>query len=147
MEALGLLGMLGICGIEDFRLKKISIVVINVFAILGVILHIVYKRITWQEMLGGVLIGAILLLIAFCSKQKIGYGDGALFIATGIYLGFWNNLILLWISSILVAVFGVIKYFYNKRKGMKTKNITLPFAPFVLVVYIIMLFCNGGNIV
>lgn len=140
MEAAGLLGLLGICGIEDFRIKRIRLVVVNGFAILGVVLHLVYERISWIDMLLGALIGVVLLVVGYFTKEKIGYGDGLIFVATGIYLGFWNNLILLWLSTTLAGIYGLILMVFKKKK----KESEIPLVPFILGVYVISLFINGG---
>ena len=140
MEAVGLLGMLGICGFEDYKLKRIRLVVVNCFAILGVILHLIYGRISWIDMLGGASVGVVLLVIGYLSKEKIGYGDGILFVATGIYLGFWNNLILLWLSTSLAGIYGIILMLLKKKK----KDNEIPLVPFVLGVYVVTLIFNGG---
>ena len=140
MEAVGLLSLLGICGIEDYRIKKVRLVVVNAFAILGVILHIVYQRITWIDMVLGALIGVALLIVGYLSKEKIGYGDGLILVATGIYLGFWNNLILLWLSTSLAGIYGLILMLFKKKK----KESEIPLVPFILGVYVLSLIFNGG---
>ena len=116
MEAVSLLGLLGVCGFEDIKIKRIRLVVVNIFAILGVILHIIYERISWLDMIGGASIGVVLLVIGYFSHEKIGYGDGFLFMATGIYLGFWNNLVLLWLSTSLAGIYGLILMLLKKKK-------------------------------
>ena len=140
MEAAGLLGLLGVCGLEDIKLKRIRLVVVNTFAILGIVFHIIYERITWLDMLGGALIGVALLIIGYFSKEKIGYGDGLLFMATGIYLGFWNNLVLLWLSTTLAGIYGLVLMLIKKKK----KNSEIPLVPFMLAVYVVSLIFNGG---
>lgn len=140
MEAVGLLGLLGICGIEDIKIKKIRLVVVNAFAIFGVILHLIYQRISWIDMIFGALIGVILLIISYFTKEKIGYGDGLIFVATGIYLGFWNNLILLWLSTTLAGIYGLILMVFKKKK----KESEIPLVPFILGVYVVSLVFNGG---
>lgn len=140
MEAVGLLGLLGICGLEDIKIKRIRLVVVNAFAILGVIFHILYQRISWIDMICGALLGVILLIIGYFTKEKIGYGDGLIFVATGIYLGFWNNLILLWLSTTLAGIYGLILMIFKKKK----KDNEIPLVPFILGVYVVSLIFNGG---
>ncbi len=142
MEAATLLGLLGVCGFEDIKIKKIRLVVINIFAIVGVIYHLIYERLSWLDMLGGMSIGLILLLIGYLSKEKIGYGDGLLFMATGIYLGFWNNLILLWLSTTAAGIYGLILMAFKKKK----KESEIPLVPFILGVYVVSLIFNGGTL-
>ena len=91
-------------------------------------------------MLGGASVGVVLLVIGYLTKEKIGYGDGILFVATGIYLGFWNNLILLWLSTSLAGIYGIILMLLKKKK----KDSEIPLVPFVLGVYVVTLIFNGG---
>ena len=142
MEAAGLLGLLSVCGLEDIRIKRIRLVVVNAFAILGVILHIIYERLSWADMLLGALIGVVLIFISYFSHEKIGYGDGLIFMATGIYLGFWNNLVLLWLSTTLAGVYGLVMMLFKKKK----RSSEIPLVPFILAVYVISLFFNGGSL-
>ncbi|MCR4610625.1 MAG: prepilin peptidase [Lachnospiraceae bacterium] len=142
MEAVGLLGLLGVCGFEDIKIKRIRLVVVNLFAILGIVFHLVYERISWLDMLGGAAIGIVLLIIGYFSKEKIGYGDGLLFMATGIYLGFWNNLALLWMSTALAGIYGLIMLLFKKKK----KSSEIPLIPFVLATYVVSLIINGGTL-
>ena len=142
MEAAGLLGLLGVCGLEDIKIKRIRLAVVNIFAILGIVFHIIYERITWLDMLGGAAVGVLLLIIGYFSKEKIGYGDGLLFMATGIYLGFWNNLVLLWLSTSLAGIYGLILMLFKKRK----RDSEIPLVPFMLAVYVISLIFNGGDL-
>lgn len=142
MEAFGLLGLLGVCGYEDLKIKRIRLVVVNIFAILGIIMHIVYERISLIDMIGGLSVGVALLIIAYFSKEKIGYGDGLLFMASGIYLGFYNNLALLWMSCVLAAIYALILMIVKKKK----KSDEIPLVPFVLIVYVVSLAFNGGSL-
>ncbi len=146
MEAIGLLGLLGICGYEDIKAKKIRIVVVNIFAIFGVVMHLLFQRLSVWNMIGGAFIGAALILLAYLSKEKIGYGDGFLFVATGIYLGFWNNLALLMLSTGLLSLYAGIRLLIGKLKKEGTQIQELPLIPFVLIVYIIALIIRGGSI-
>ena len=142
MEAAGLLGLLGVCGIEDVKLKKIRLFVVNAFAILGVIFHLIYERISWLDMTLGALVGVVLLVIGYFTKEKIGYGDGLLFVATGIYLGFWNNLVFLWLSTSIAGIYGLVMMLLKKKK----RDSEIPLVPFMLAVYVIALIFNEGAI-
>ena len=67
-----------------------------------------------------------------------GMGDAFIIMVTGLYLGFMDTLILLWISSVLAAVFGIItiRIYDNKEKE-------LPFVPFLLIGFIIQYSLKG----
>ena len=129
METVGLIGMLVVCSIEDFRRKEMHLMVLLGFGIVGIVLQMFYRSRSIYEILGGMLIGGILLIFSYASDGKIGKGDGILMMVTGIYLGFWNNLLLLWCATALAGIVG-LSMFCVKRE----RNLTLPFAPFVLLV-------------
>ena len=138
MEAIGLLGLLSICTYEDIRWRRIEIVSVLAFAVLGFIIHMFRMQIGLVDMFGGMLIGVLLLGISIRSGEIIGKGDALIVLVSGIYIGFWNNLILVWGASALAGIFGVV---YIVR-GQQKKE--LPFVPFLLSVYIIILLYNGG---
>lgn len=127
MEIVGLIGMLVICSVEDVRRKEMHLLILLGFGVLGIGLHMAFRSMSIYEILGGMLIGVILLLLSILSDGKIGKGDGVLMVVTGTYLGFWNNLLLLWFATCLTGVFGLIVYFRRRQT-----DVELPFAPFVL---------------
>ena len=81
--------------------------------------------------LAGVSIGLLLLGAAFVSRQKVGYGDGLVFMVCGLYLGFWENFSLLFMSLVLCALGGLFLMLIGKIK----KGQTLPFIPFVMAAF------------
>lgn len=132
MEIVGLLGMLVVCSVEDLRKREMHLLVLLMFGIMGILLHMFYRSKSIYELLGGMLIGVILLVISILSDGKLGKGDGVLMIVTGTYLGFWNNLLLLWCATCMTGVFGLVVYFYKRRT-----DVELPFAPFVLLACLV----------
>lgn len=64
-----------------------------------------------------------------------------LFLVTsmGVYLGFWNNLTILWMASVMAAIFGVVACVFFRKE----KEESLPFVPFLLVAYLLFL-CLGA---
>lgn len=127
MEIVGLLSMLVVCSVEDIRKKEMHLLILLAFGVLGIGLHIAFRSKSIYELLGGMLIGLVLLLLSIVSEGKIGKGDGVLMVVTGTYLGFWNNLLLLWCATCMTGIFGLAVYFKNRRT-----DVELPFAPFVL---------------
>lgn len=138
METIGLLGMLSICTYEDIKWRRIEIVSVLGFAVLGFIMHLFRMQIELLDIFGGMLIGVVLLVISVYSGEMIGKGDALIVLVSGIYIGFWNNLILVWGASVLAGVFGLIYIIKGHRKK------ELPFVPFLLSVYILILILNGG---
>lgn len=139
MQAAGLLSMLGICSYEDIKTKKIGVVVVLMFAIFGVINRLVLGIPDIKGMVGGMLLGGALFLAGLLFKGSLGNGDALMVMVSGIYLGFWNNLLLLWIASLLVGIAGVLLIIAGKR------NKEIPFAPFLLAAYLLLLLLEGGT--
>lgn len=135
MEVVGLVCLYGITAFEDLRKRQVRVIEIIIFGILGVIINILYKSHSFTSIAGGVMIGCMVLLFSYLSKEKIGKGDGLLIIVSGLYLGFRGTLTLLWISSFLAAIIGTIIV----KKYKTNKDIELPFVPFLLIGYLLII--------
>ena len=131
MEAVSLLSMLGACSYEDIKSRRIGVILVLGFGILGIFLHLFYSRLSIEEMLGGIAIGLIMFLVSYLSQERIGKGDALVLTVSGIYLGFWNNLFLLWGASLMASFVGIVFIAKGERKR------ELPFVPFLLVVYVL----------
>lgn len=133
METIGLACLYGLTAMDDLKTKQVRVLEIIVFGILGIIINIIYKPHTLISVLGGVGIGLLTILFSYISKEKIGMGDAYIITVTGLYLGFIDTAILLWISSLLAAITGLVLI----RKYDNTK-MEIPFVPFLLIAYVIM---------
>ena len=143
MEMLGLLGMLGYFSIEDIRRKSVHTVPLIVTAIAGVFLHLYGGRLSIWDLLGGLGIGVVMYGISVASRERVGKGDALVLGVTGIFLGFWNNLLLLWIASFLAMVAGIVAVAFFQ----KGRHYELPFVPFLFVgLFICLLINRGGGI-
>jgi prepilin signal peptidase PulO-like enzyme (type II secretory pathway) len=141
MEELCLLGMLGICSMEDYRHQRLQIIVLWAFGIVGIILHMWRHTFSLALMAGGMAVGGMLVLASVLSGGKIGIGDGIVLTISGIYLGLWNNLWLLMLSSFLLAA-AAAGVWITKQKDKKDE---LPFVPFVFFAYLLYLWIKGGT--
>ncbi len=141
MEIGCLMGALSLLAVEDLRIKKIPVIPLMLTGIVGMIFHLVYWNRDIQDILGGISIGIVLYFISVITRGKIGKGDGVLFMVTGVYLGFWNNLILLWVACVMAGVVGAgMMVAFKKNKDYK-----LPFVPFVLLAALVMLMVGKGQ--
>lgn len=91
------------------------------------------KEITLAGAAGGIMLGIILLGIGQLTKGQIGEGDGIVFIATGIALGFWNNCMLL-VGALFLSFLGSLILLLMKKITLKAK---LPFLPFVFAAFVL----------
>lgn len=135
MCELTLLGCLGICAIEDIRWRKVRLLNLLIFGVLGVVLKCVSKSFEPMDMFFGFLVGVFVLIVSVLSREQIGKGDAVLLMVSGIYLGFWGNAILLFVSSTLAGIKGLFMMIRN-RKNLKKK---MAFVPYLTFSYAIMM--------
>lgn len=130
-----LLGTLGVHSIEDIKEKKITINITLLSGIAGAFMHLLFQNQSIYEMLAGTLPGIGILLLGCLTKDKIGRGDGIVFILTGFYLGFVRNILLICISFLLAGVFGL--YLLLHCSGSRDKK--MPLIPFLFLGYGLMI--------
>ena len=111
---------------------------------IGICFDIVYTKYALASILGGVGVGVAMYIFSIISKEKIGKGDALLVMVTGLYLGFMNTVVLVWLSSVLAALVGLVLI----RKYDNKADKEMPFVPFILLAYLIMFTVNslGGCI-
>lgn len=152
----GFLLFLGIAGWQDYRYRRIRVKVFLGFGIFGVLLQgtgLAVKGQFYKELLmgscpflgscgadlGGAMgIGFFLLVLSAVTGEAVGKGDGWFFVVSGIYLGFWRNLGLLWWSLFLclMAGGGIAVINLGRREAGKgnMRKIKLPFLTLAVPV-------------
>lgn len=144
MEVFGLVCMYCMTAFDDLKDRQIKVRDILIFGIVGIIINLVYRPHDLISVVGGVIVGLLVYLFSFLSKEQIGKGDALLIIVTGLYLGFTDTLVVLWVSTVLAAIVGTI---HVKRHRVEIDS-ELPFVPFLLVGYLLLLTAtNVGGIV
>ncbi|SFB09866.1 leader peptidase (prepilin peptidase) / N-methyltransferase/leader peptidase (prepilin peptidase) / N-methyltransferase [Acetitomaculum ruminis DSM 5522] len=134
LKLISLLIMFIILGLTDIKTKKINIIWLAFFGILGISEKIYLGENIAEALLAGVLTWIILYIISIITREKIGKGDALLFGITGIYLNIFDNISLLFYSFLLVGVFSLIMLVL-KKADRKTE---IPFLPFVGISYLLM---------
>lgn len=127
--------LLGLFGISwfDYRTKLIDSRWLWIVGVIGLILLFSQNGVlAVRQIFAGVVPGALLLLFAWISGESIGFGDGWLFVVTGIFLGLQKNMLLLLGSLIMAGVFAIVCLVLRKRE----RNDRIALAPFVLVAYV-----------
>ena len=105
--------LLFINGILDWKKGEISLASLGAFGAAGIGLNMWLDYQSFFEVAGGIGLGILLLVTAFFTREAIGFGDGLLLCVTGIYLGFWENLNLLFLG----AVCSDSGFWYSGRKN------------------------------
>lgn len=98
--------------------------------IVSIPLNFLVSNLTWLEMLWGFLVGGgLLLVIALLSRGGMGGGDIKLMAALGLYLGWQQILMAIFIASLIGSIVGIfLMLFFGK--GRKT---AIPFGPFLAI--------------
>lgn len=135
-----LLGILGIHSIEDIRDRRITVTLSLFSGIVGLMLHLIFFDQTIFSMLCGILTGIFLLGFSKVSRGVIGMGDGIVFMVTGLFVGFYNNLILMFLSFSFAGICAVSLLFMGKVRKMDR----LPFVPFLFAAYSMMCITGRG---
>lgn len=121
-----------ICAVCDIRKKEIPLVTVIagiIFSILIKILEIIFGNTTVISVVYEIFPGLFFVLLSFCTKEKIGYGDGLILIVCGMALGFDQCFIGLCIALLFSSVFSIVLLILHKVK----RNSGLPFVPFIAI--------------
>lgn len=136
MQKVIVLGLLGICSLEDIKCKRLTVMYILMFGIGGLILHLFAPVCSIYSILWGMFLGIGMMLLSFVTCGSIGMGDGILLVVTGVYLGGYGNLELFMTGLLLSALWSLGLLVLKKKKRKEE----IAFVPFLLLSYFIMLF-------
>lgn len=131
----GFLVFLAIAAFADLKRRCLNIVFIYIGLTAGFVLQTALGELLLWEMAAGVAVGGAAALISKVSRQAVGYGDSFMAAACGAWLGFYGCVFLLTVSLFIMALFGIAALALKKAKGKDA----LPFMPFLLAGYIVML--------
>ncbi len=137
------------CAWKDLKEKEIPLIFFVVAAAAGVIWAAgdlgtggwkegeqVFRKLFGQA--ASLLPGTGLLIISYCTKGAVGKGDGLFFLVSGLYLGFWKCLALLFCGLLFCSAWGLGMLIWGFCAGKKVKDIRLPFLPFLIPVAVIL---------
>lgn len=129
------LGLFAVTAYRDWKEKSIYLYIPIIAAIVSIILHLVYRDNSLVDMLSGAGIGAVMILIAWVSKESVGIGDGVMLMVSGLFLGFRANMEL-FMTALLLAGVAALMLMVGMRKE---RSYRMPFIPFLLVAYVFQL--------
>lgn len=116
----------------DWRKREVSLFSLGGFGVVGIGLNLWLGYQSVIEAAGGVALGILLLAAAFFTREAIGFGDGLLICITGIYLGFWENLSLLFAGAVCCGGILGIAILAGRLKMADR----VPLVPFLLLAFI-----------
>ena len=124
--------VLFVLAVIDFKKKWIPVG--PVLALGGVLLVFrLFEGVTISNLVYGLVPGVILLLVAWITKEKIGVGDGLLFLSLGCGYGIESMMLLLAAAFGAAAVISMVLLVFG-RANRKTE---LPFLPFLFVGWLV----------
>lgn len=127
--AVGLIGLAVLllpCAVLDVWKRKLPVIALCILMAAAVAVNLVMQRISFWEILLGVLYGGSFLLISLLSKGAIGFGDGVMIAAAGAWTGILFVLYASIFGFLFAGIFGLV-YIHVRKLDRKTR---LPFAPF-----------------
>ena len=130
-----ILGGLFFCAWNDWKKQQIPLVIPCLAGMLGLILQMVGMNIKLSDCLAGTIVGILCLIISRCTGESIGYGDGVIFLFTGVFLGFWEN-VNLFLTTLVLSGLIALFLILIKKKGRKDR---MPMAPLIFVAYVLNL--------
>lgn len=130
----GVLLFLALLSAQDIKEKQISVKKVIGSGALALICRIMPGNgQAAAGIIGSLLPGLFLILLAVVSKEKIGAGDGMTVMVLGLWLGGWQTLWILCIAIMLAGIFAAV-CLVKKRKE------PIPFIPFLLLGMEVLLF-------
>ncbi len=133
--------LLLVCGIQDSCKMKVSLWLIAAGALLTCICLPFCDNLSLVNRSFGCAVGVCMILLSKITHGKIGAGDGLLLCVTGLGLGFWVNLELFGLALFLAAMLSILLLILRLANRQKS----IPFVPFLLSGYIILLIATKGT--
>lgn len=133
--------LLVIASIEDIRKREISGTVLLGLAGVSLVCSVlsVYRgHSTFSDVAMSFLPGAVVILLAWITREGIGYGDGLLLIAMGPVIGLRGIVMGLVIAFFAGGVLSIILMIF-KKVG---KRYSFPFVPFMTIGMVVSCFAK-----
>lgn len=122
-----------VLAVIDVKKKKIPVWFVGVFSMVLFIIRFI-EGISLLDFVVGLLPGVVLLILAVCSREKIGIGDGLVLCALGIGYSLKDIVGILGVSFFITAIWA-IALLILKRANRKTE---LPFLPCLFIGYLLV---------
>lgn len=140
VKVAGILIFLAICSLQDIKEKKLSVRMLILSGVLFLVCSLLFDQITYRQRVIALLPGMWAFVLAFLTREQIGYGDAACLAVLGnavsadiLFGAVMGGLILLSICSVILLA--------GKKADRKT---TLPFVPFLMAGMLWQMFAQKG---
>lgn len=123
---------ISVCAVFDIRKREIPLMMLifGICTALGMNLWQIFNgALSMAEAGFALLPGVFLLFISFCTREKVGYGDGLLLLISGLLIGFYSCCLSFFIGLICSSICALFLMVLRKAE----KNSEMPFAPFLVI--------------
>lgn len=134
MKEILLISGLCIMSVEDIRKKEIRRVWLLVLGVAGVLLMVVGGGLRGVADLAGFIPGMLCLLVAWMTKEQLGWGDAILILVMGCYLDAIALMNVCMIAFVIAGFTALVLIVVVK----KSKKYELPLVPFLLTGYVLL---------
>lgn len=129
------------CGVQDILNKRIYLWLIGICTVAVIGCLPFCSNLSATERIGGCALGLCVVILSKATGGKIGMGDGILLCVTGLGLGFWTNTELFGLALFLAALVSIVLLIFKLADRKKS----IPFVPFLLIGYVILLATTKGT--
>ncbi len=126
------IGLLLVLSIFDMRTKEVPVWFVGLAAGAALIFRMC-ESVPVLQLLAGLLPGIFVLLLAVCTRESIGTGDGLVVCALGLFCGLKETVAVFGMALFFAAVVALV-LLVLKRAGRKTE---LPFLPCLCTGYLL----------
>ncbi len=123
--------LLILCSYYDLRYRKLPLFIIIAFGIIITVINGLDGSLFNQMVYFRLIPGTVFLMIAFMTKQAVGYGDGMIIILLGLSLGLIQCVSVVFTGLVLSSAVSVYILIFT-RGNRQTR---LPFVPFLLLAW------------
>ena len=134
-----MISMLAIQSVWDWRYRQIPIAVTLAGGVMGLLLSMMRER-SLMDLCMGMVPGLVCLGLGWITREAIGYGDGFLLCAMGMYKSLEDIVGIIVLASSLAGILGMVLIILCKKKGKDQ----IPFVPFLLVGAVVYMMLQQG---
>ena len=134
-----MISMLAIQSVWDWRYRQIPIAVTLAGGVIGLLLSLMRER-SLMDLCMGLVPGLVCLGLGWITREAIGYGDGFLLCAMGMYKSLEDIVGIIVLASSLAGILGMVLIIFCKKKGKDQ----IPFVPFLLVGAVVYMMLQQG---
>ncbi len=131
---------MAVCTITDIRKKEIPVAVVALSG-LALLFYVIFgEKKQWMDILYSLMPGMLLLMLSYCTRESIGYGDGLVVLVIGICMGMGICIAAVTAGLIISAICAAALLALRKAGGKSR----IPFVPFLSVGLGVVLIAQNG---